>query len=267
MSVEVMGIVNCTPDSFYDGGFHAEARTAIDHGRLLVHEGASVIDIGGESSRPGAKAVPLDLELERVIAVVEAMADAVRVSIDTVKAELAHAAIDAGATLLNDVSGQLHPVAAERGVAWVAMHRQGTADHMQDDPSYDDVVSEVHEAVLAMAHGARAAGVEEVFVDPGIGFGKTVEHNLKLLAHLPELVSQAHKEGFKVTVGTSRKRFLSELSPRFSPIPPEGRLPGTLATASWLALCGVDLIRVHDVIHTVRAVSLASHAQERGTSW
>ncbi|MEI6454331.1 MAG: dihydropteroate synthase, partial [Actinomycetes bacterium] len=135
------------------------------------------------------------------------------------------------------------------------------------NPGYDDVVSEVHEAVLAMAHGARAAGVEEVFVDPGIGFGKTVEQNLKLLAHLPELVSQAHKEGFKVTVGTSRKRFLSELSPRFSPIPPEGRLPGTLATASWLALCGVDLIRVHDVIHTVRAVSLASHAQERGTSW
>lgn len=262
-----MGVLNCTPDSFFDGGRYASGDAALAHGRELIGEGAAVVDVGGESSRPGADEVPLAEELARVIEVVAALAPQVRVSVDTVKPEVAIAAVEAGASIVNDVSGALAPVAAEAGVAWVAMHRQGDPKTMQDDPSYDDVVAEVHGAVLEMADEARSLGVGEVYVDPGIGFGKTAEHNLALLAHLPELVEAAHGRGFKVLVGTSRKRFLGTTSPRLGTIPPEGRLPGSLATASWLALCGVDLIRVHDVGHTVRAVRLARQAREAMASW
>ncbi len=262
-----MGVLNCTPDSFFDGGRYERTAAAIEHGRQLVAQGALVVDVGGESSRPGADPVPLPEELERVIGVVEALSGDVRISVDTVKPEVAEAAVVAGARMINDVSGTLAEVAASAGVAWVAMHRQGDARTMQDDPTYEDVVAEVHGAVLGMAQRAKAAGVEEVYVDPGIGFGKTTAHNLSLLAHLPELVEAAHAAGFGVVVGTSRKRFLGALGPSGVTVPPEGRLPGSLATASWLALCGVDLIRVHDVEHTVRAIGLARQAPEAMASW
>lgn len=262
-----MGVLNCTPDSFFDGGRYGDTAAAIAHGRALIAEGAAVVDVGGESSRPGADEVPADLEASRVLEVVAALAGEVRVSVDTVKAEVARAAVAAGASIINDVSGALAPVAAEAGVAWVAMHRQGSPKTMQVDPSYDDVVAEVHAAVLAMAKEALALGVEEVYVDPGIGFGKTTEHNLTLLAHLPELAEAAHAQGCGVMVGTSRKRFLGALGSVGGELPPEARLPGSLATASWLALCGVDLIRVHDVEHTVRAVRLARQAREAMATW
>ena len=180
----------------------------------MVAEGADVIDVGGESTRPGAEPVRLDEELARVVPVVEALAAAgARVSVDTIKAAVARAALAAGATLVNDISASLSDVAAETGAGWVAMHMQGEPRTMQADPHYDDVVAEVHGFVLERAARARAAGVGEVWVDPGIGFGKTTAHNLSLLRHLPELVEAAAAAGCAgVLVGTSRKRFLGVLA-------------------------------------------------------
>jgi dihydropteroate synthase len=245
----VMGVLNVTPDSFSDGGRFCDRRAAVTQGRALAAAGADVVDVGGESSRPGATPVPLDEELARVVPVVAELAGTVpRISVDTVKPEVARAAVAAGASLVNDVSGRLGPVAAELGVGWVAMHRQGTPADMQDDPRYDDVVAEVAAAVLAAADEAARAGCPEVLVDPGIGFGKTAEHNLALLAHLDALVGPARARGYGVLVGTSRKRFLGPLAagPGRPPAPPEGREVPSLATAVWAMTLGATVLRVHD---------------------
>jgi dihydropteroate synthase len=254
----VMGVVNVTPDSFSDGGRFLDHEAAIAHGRALVAAGADVVDVGGESTRPGADPVPVPDELDRVLPVVEALSPQVRVSIDTRKAEVAAAAVAAGATLVNDVSATLHQVAADTGAGWVAMHMRGDPKTMQRDPRYADVVDEVRSFLVERAEVAVAAGVEEVWIDPGIGFGKTVEHNLQLLARLDELVAT----GFPVLLGTSRKRFLgvllAEADGTDRPTPPGDRLEGSLATAVWGYAAGVGMVRAHDVAATVAAAEASA---------
>ncbi len=263
-----MGVVNVTPDSFSDGGRYLDHAAAVAHGRALVAEGADVVDVGGESTRPGAAPVPIDEELDRVVPVVEALSRQVRVSIDTRNAAVAEAAVAAGATLVNDVSASLHEVAAAAGVGWVAMHMQGDPRTMQADPRYDDVVVDVRDFLVARARRARAAGVEEVWIDPGIGFGKTVEHNLALLARLDELVAT----DLPVLLGTSRKRFLGVLladadaddpsdAAAREPTPPDDRLEGSLASATWGYAAGARMVRAHDVAATRAAARIV---RERG---
>jgi len=256
-----MGVLNVTSDSFSDGGLYLDFEAAVRRGRQMVAEGADVVDVGGESTRPGASTVTADEELRRVVPVVEALAGEVRVSVDTTKASVASAALSAGATILNDISSSLAPVAAEHGAAFVAMHRKGTPADMQTDPRYDDVVAEVTEYLERQAHHARAMGVAELYIDPGIGFGKTVRHNLQLLAALPGLVAT----GIPVLVGTSRKSFIGHLGAggsadgRVGDIPPLGsgeRVEGSLASAVWAMACGAAFVRVHDVAGTVQAARL-----------
>jgi len=260
-----MGVLNVTPDSFSDGGLYASFEAAVARGLELLAQGADVVDVGGESSRPGAEPVPLDVELARVVPVVEALAApaaaaGARISVDTVKPEVARAAVAAGAGLVNDISASLWEVAAETGAAWVAMHMRGEPRSMQDDPRYGDVVAEVHAFVLARARTARAAGVGEVWVDPGIGFGKTAAHNLSLLHHLPALVEEAAAAGCAgVLVGTSRKRFLGLLAAgpgAADPAPISARAEGSLATAAAAMVAGAGMVRVHDVAATVQVARL-----------
>ncbi len=219
----VMGVVNVTPDSFSDGGRYLHHEAAIAHGRSLVAEGADVLDIGGESTRPGADPVDPAEERRRVRPVLEALAAEVRVSIDTRHAEVAEAAIGAGATLVNDVSASLAPVAAAAGpgVGFVAMHMLGDPRTMQSDPRYDDVVADVTRFLVDRAEAAVALGVDEVWIDPGIGFGKTLAHNLAIVAHLDALVAT----GFPVVVGTSRKGFLGTLLAASDGLPPGQTVP------------------------------------------
>ncbi|HUP70516.1 MAG TPA: dihydropteroate synthase [Acidimicrobiales bacterium] len=250
MSPLVMGVLNVTPDSFYDGGRYADTDAAVAHGLEMVAAGADVVDIGGESTRPGAAPVDEAEELRRVVPVVEALAPHVRVSVDTSKVAVAEAAVAAGASLVNDVSASLHELAAAAGVGWVAMHRRGTPSTMQVDPRYDDVVSEVRRFLIERAEAAVAAGVDEVWIDPGIGFGKLVEHNLALLRHLEVLVAT----GYPVLVGTSRKAFLGVITGAAA----EDRLEASLATAVHAMVAGAAMVRVHDVAATVQAARLVS---------
>jgi dihydropteroate synthase len=256
----VMGILNVTPDSFSDGGRWLEPDRAVARGLEMIGEGADIVDVGGESTRPGASAVPAEEELRRVLPVVEALSPHVRVSIDTSKASVAEAAVGAGATLVNDVSASLWPVAARCGVGWVAMHRQGTPATMQEDPRYDDVVAEVRDLLADRAARAAAAGVREIWIDPGIGFGKTVDHNLELLTGLDALVAT----GYPVLVGTSRKGFLGVIGagPDGVPVPADQRLPGSLATATYALHRGAGMVRVHDVAATVQAALLVGRVTE-----
>ena len=256
----IMGVLNVTPDSFSDGGLYLDADAAVAHGLEMVAQGAGIVDVGGESSRPGAEPVPEAVEMARVLPVVEALSARVRVSIDTVKPAVAEAALQAGATMVNDVSSSLWEVAAAGPAAWVTVHMQGSPATMQADPYYDDVVSEVFDFLLDRARGALAAGVEEVWVDPGIGFGKTIGHNLSLLHHLPELVAAAAGTGCAgVMVGTSRKRFLGLLAAPAGtdgPLGVDERVEGSLATAALAMVAGASVVRVHDVAVTVQAARL-----------
>jgi dihydropteroate synthase len=251
----VMGVLNVTPDSFSDGGRWFDAGAAVAHGLRLMAEGADIVDVGGESTRPGAEPVDEAEEARRVVEVVASLSAQVRVSIDTRKRSVAEAAVAAGATLVNDVSASLWEVAAAAGpgVGWVAMHMQGQPQTMQASPSYRDVVAEVRSFLVERAAAAREAGVDEVWIDPGIGFGKTLEHNLLLLRHLGSLVAT----GAPVVVGTSRKAFLGRLT---GDAPVDDRLEGSVATAVWAAAQGVGMVRVHDVEATVRAVNLVAGA-------
>jgi dihydropteroate synthase len=260
----VMGVLNVTPDSFSDGGRWADLDAAVAHGLRMVAEGADVVDVGGESTRPGAEPVPEAEERRRVVPVVEALARHVRVSVDTRHAAVGEAAIEAGATLLNDVSATLAPVAAATGVGFAAMHMLGDPRTMQVDPRYDDVVTEVRQFLVARATAARERGIDEVWIDPGIGFGKTVEHNLALLARMDALVAT----GFPVLVGTSRKRFLGALLAEADGRPggeitdPDDRLAGSVATATWVMWHGAGMVRVHDVRATVRAARAVTEATD-----
>jgi dihydropteroate synthase len=268
----VMGVLNVTPDSFSDGGRFLDHDAAVAHGLRLVAEGADVVDVGGESTRPGAAPVDPEEEQRRVLHVVGALRSHVRVSIDTRHAETAVLAVAAGASLVNDVSASLAPVAAELGVGWVAMHMQGDPRSMQADPRYDDVVGEVRAFLVERAEEARSLGVDEVWVDPGIGFGKTTAHNLDLLANLDRLTAT----GLPVVVGVSRKRttgLLTAASDRraaapalpglagpppldehLAPSEPDDRLEASVTAAVWAAERGVSMVRVHDVAPTVAAL-------------
>lgn len=258
----VMGVLNLTPDSFSDGGAHLAPEDAVRRAAEMFDDGVDILDLGGESTRPGATPVPPDEECERVLPALElvvplARAAGVRVSIDTRHEATARAAVAAGAELINDVSSSLWPVAAELGVGWVAVHAQGEPATMQDAPYYDDVVEEVRRELISVATSARDAGVDEVWVDPGIGFGKTTAHNLELLARLDVLVA----EGFPVLVGTSRKRFTGELvaasdsgvrvvadeAVEVAPAEVGERRDASLATATWAMVLGAAGVRVHDV--------------------
>jgi dihydropteroate synthase len=246
-----MGVLNVTPDSFSDGGQWLDRDSAVLHGVEMFADGADVVDVGGESTRPGAEPVSVAEELARVVPVVEALSRHGRVSVDTRKAEVAEAAVRAGATLVNDVSASLHEVAAGLGVGWVAMHMRGEPATMQDDPSYDDVVGEVRDFLVERAERAKAAGVEEVWIDPGIGFGKTIDHNLALLRHLDVLAAT----GLPVVVGTSRKSFLGRLT---GGAPAEDRLEASIATATWAMARGAGMVRVHDVRPTAQAAKVVA---------
>ncbi len=255
----MMGILNVTPDSFSDGGRWLDRDEAIARARVMIDEGADVVDVGGESTRPGADPVTVDEELRRVLPVIEALAGQIRISIDTTKDEVAEAAVEAGASLINDVSASLWPVAARTGAGWVAMHRRGSPTTMQSDPHYDDVVAEVTRMLVERAGEARGAGVGEVWIDPGIGFGKTVDHNVSLLASLDDLVDT----GYPVVVGTSRKSFLGHLagSTPAQPLAVDQRLAGSLATATWAMSRGVRMVRAHDVAPTVQAAVLVGQGR------
>ena len=258
----VMGIINVTPDSFYADSRAATTADAIARGREFFDIGADIVDVGGESSRPGAVPVSLEEELIRVIDVITELAPHGRVSIDTTKPEVARAAVAAGATVINDVGGQLAGVAAELGVGYVLMHRQGDSVTMQENPHYDDVVAEVFGELVRGGVEARALGVKELWLDPGIGLGKSVEHNLALLAHLDDLVNRATAIDARVFIGTSRKRFIGEIT--HSPDPAD-RLEGSLATAALAIQAGAELIRVHDVQSAVQLTELFTRPIEEVT--
>jgi dihydropteroate synthase len=253
-----MGVLNVTPDSFSDGGRYLDRDAAVAHGLRLWDEGAAYVDVGGESTRPGSAPVDPDEELARVVPVVAALvADGVRVSVDTRHAVVAERAIEAGASLLNDVSATLHAVAGAAGVPWVAMHMKGEPSTMQRSPHYDDVVAEVLDFLVERAETGLAAGVPEVWIDPGIGFGKTVAHNLTLLRHLEALVATGHP----VAIGTSRKRFLGTLT---GEAPADDRLEATVATCVWSAAAGAKMVRAHDVAPVVQAMRIVGPSGPQG---
>ncbi len=256
-----MGIVNVTPDSFSDGGRFLDPAAALDQARRLVEAGADILDIGGESTRPGATPVSAAEEIARVvplIAAIRANSD-VAISIDTMKPAVARAAVAAGATIWNDVAAlrfapDAPEVAAELGCEVVLMHMLGQPGTMQDDPRYEDVVAEVEAFLLARALTAMAAGVarEKIWLDPGIGFGKTPAHNLALLAALPRFVAL----GYPILLGASRKRFIAVIDPLAAD--PATRLGGSLAAHLHAAAAGVAAVRVHDVRETAQALSVWS---------
>ncbi|MGI9598620.1 MAG: dihydropteroate synthase [Acidimicrobiales bacterium] len=254
----ILGILNVTPDSFSDGGLFIDAETAIAHGEAMLAEGADSIDVGGESTRPGAAPIDVPTEIARVVPVIEALSPLTRVAVDTRHADVARAAVAAGATIINDVSASLSPVAAELGVGWIAMHMQGQPGSMQRNPTYDDVVAEVCRFLDDAATEAHAAGVNEVWIDPGFGFGKTLDHNLQLLAHIDRLVAT----GWPVAVGTSRKSMLGQLIARSDgadqQTPADDRLVGSVTTATYAMLQGVAMIRVHDVKAAKQAATVVA---------
>jgi dihydropteroate synthase len=244
----VMGVLNVTPDSFSDGGMFDDRESAVGHALQMCEEGAEIIDVGGESTRPGSAPVDTDEELERVVPVIEQIAarTTVPISIDTQKAEVAARALEAGALIVNDVSAlrtdpEMAAVAAAGRAGVVLMHMQGTPRTMQQQPTYDNVVTEVREWLAARVDTAVQAGIarNRIIVDPGFGFGKRLEHNLALLRELHTF----HQVGAPVLVGTSRKSMLGAILDR----PPAGRLHGTLATVACAAMSGCHVMRVHDV--------------------
>jgi dihydropteroate synthase len=255
----VMGIVNVTPDSFSDGGEWFEREAAIAHARALVDEGAAILDVGGESTRPYSDPVPEDEERARVVPVIEALNDTgAQLSVDTMKLAVARDALAAGATYVNDVTAFRHDPAlaglvAEHGCDCCLMHMLGDPRTMQVDPRYDDVVSEIKAFLEERAAFAVAEGVaeERIQIDPGIGFGKTVDHNLELLRRLDEIVAL----GFTVVVGTSRKAFLGRLTGREDP---HDRVAGTVATNVLALERGATVFRVHDVAATADALAVAA---------
>jgi dihydropteroate synthase len=250
-----MGIVNVTPDSFSDGGQFLDASQAIAHGLELREQGADIVDVGGESTRPGSQPVPLDEELRRVMPVVEALArEGVAVSIDTMKPEVMRAAIAAGCAVVNDVNGfrgegTIEAVARSK-VGVVAMHMQGTPGTMQREPHYGDVVREVADFLLQRAAALEKAGVDRarIALDPGFGFGKTVEHNKALFRALPQLA--AH--GYPVLAGVSRKKMIGDFTGRAA----GDRVAGSVAAALLAVQNGASIVRVHDVRETVDAINV-----------
>jgi dihydropteroate synthase len=259
----VMGVLNVTPDSFSDGGRYLDHADAVAHGVAMHARGADLIDVGGESTRPGAERVAPDIEAARVAPVIRSLvAEGVGVSVDTMRAEVARAALEAGATIINDVSGGLADpnmakVVAEADVPWVLMHWRGHSTEMNSLAVYRDVVLDVRDELRARVDAALAAGVREenIVLDPGLGFAKRAEHNWQLLHRLDELLAL----GFPVLIGASRKRFLGSLlaGPDGVPRPPDGREEATAAVSALAAFAGAWGVRVHDVDRTLDAVAVA----------
>ena len=256
--MKLMGVVNVTPDSFSDGGLYLDPERAIAHGRELVKAGAEILDVGGESTRPGADPVGEDEELRRVVPVIRGLAGSQsRISVDTSKATVAAAALDAGAEIVNDVTAlrgdpDMADLCAECGATVVLMHMLGEPRTMQDDPRYEDVVADVKAFLAARLEAAVAAGIaeERVWLDPGIGFGKTGAHNMELLRRLGEL----RELGRPLVVGTSRKSFIG----RVDGSPADQRLGGTIASSVLAAAEGADVLRVHDVSEMRQALAVAT---------
>jgi dihydropteroate synthase len=251
----IMGILNLTPDSFSDGGIYLDPDMAVDHAKQMVTDGADIIDIGGESSRPGSTPVSKDEELNRVLPVIKRLHNEVKVplSIDTYKPAIARACLDAGATILNDITGLTDPemvcAAADSHAPVVMMHMKGSPRTMQANPVYQDVVNEVSHFFSKQINVVRSHGVEQIILDPGIGFGKTLHHNLLILRHLDAFTAL----GCPVLVGPSRKNFIGVLTGQ----PIHERLEGTIAAVVAAVLNGANIVRVHDVRACKRAVQVA----------
>jgi dihydropteroate synthase len=261
----VMGILNVTPDSFSDGGRFLDRAIAVAHATQMVDDGADILDVGGESTRPRSTPVSADDELERVHPVIERLSElhpGVPISIDTRKADVAAEALDAGATIVNDVSGGADPamfdVVRDRKAALVLMHMQGDPTTMQEAPHYDDVVGEVHEYLRQRIEVAELAGIdaERIAIDPGIGFGKDLEHNLELMHGVDALLDL----GRPVMVGPSRKKFIGTILD----LPEEERVEGTVGAVIWMLARGAHLVRVHDVKEVVRAVRVSDAIARAG---
>jgi len=266
----IMGILNVTPDSFSDGGTFYEPESACRRAMELAETGADIVDIGGESTRPGAKSIGPEEEIARILPVIEALAAKIPVplSVDTRRASVARRALEAGCRMVNDVSACGDPgmsaVVAEFGVPIVLMHMKGEPESMQSNPHYDDVVSEVRSFLAVRAKIVKRSGVEDdmIVLDPGIGFGKRFRDNLDLIRSIPALEALGHP----VMLGASRKRFLGELLGA----EPHGRLSGSLAVAAWCFTSGVDLVRVHDVKETAglfRVMDAIEHPEDYPASW
>jgi len=255
---KLMGVVNVTPDSFSDGGLYLDPEAAIAHGLELIAAGAEILDVGGESTRPGADPVDPEEELRRVVPVVEGLRDAgAEISVDTSKGPVAAAALEAGATIVNDVTAlrgdpEMAPLCAERGATVVLMHMLGKPRTMQDDPQYGDVVAEVKAFLAERLAAAVTAGIamEDVWLDPGIGFGKTGAHNMELLRRLGEL----RELGCPLVIGTSRKSFIGRLDGSG----PGERLGGTIASSVLAAAEGAEVLRVHDVAELSQALAVTA---------
>lgn len=263
----VMGILNVTPDSFSDGGRYADISAALQRADEMIAEGADVIDIGGESTRPGSKRVSADEEISRVVPVIEAISKRldVPVSIDTSKSAVADAAVDAGAEIINDISGlrfdeAIADVAARHKTGLVLMHSRGEFETMHTQPPVEDIITEVEEDLRRSISAAAAAGVagEQIVLDIGIGFGKTLDQNLKLIAQLDRLVKEFSR--FPIMVGASRKSFLGKLLGKDDP---KERLSGSLASAAIAVWNGAKILRVHDVAATVDAVKIVTQTKLR----
>jgi dihydropteroate synthase len=273
-----MGVINVTPDSFSDGGDHLDPEAAVERGLELESQGADILDVGGESTRPGSEPVPEDVEMRRVLPVLEGLAARARaaLSIDTTKSAVARAALDRGATIVNDVSAgrgddRMLPLVAERGATCILMHMQGTPRTMQAHPVYDNVVAEVRDFLRERAGHAVEAGVdrERIWIDPGIGFGKALAHNLELLARLGELLPL----GFPICLGVSRKSFIAAVDREAGVEPaataPEaaaGRIGGTAAAVALGVANGARILRVHDVAIMAQAARVARAIAERAAT-
>lgn len=256
----VMGVLNVTPDSFSDGGQFLDKDKAIEHGLKMAAEGAAIIDIGAESTRPGAGPVSLDEQIRRVVPVIETLCKRIDVpiSIDTNRSEVAEAALEAGAAIINDITAlsdeRMGELAAEEQVPVILMHIQRTPATMQIEPKYQDVVSEVLQFLLERAQRAEQFGIpkERIFIDPGIGFGKTLEHNLELLRNIDKFASTS----YRVLVGTSRKSFIGKITDKNEPA---DRIFGTAASVALCVAEGISIVRVHDVAEMVDVVKM-THA-------
>ncbi len=264
----IMGILNVTPDSFSDGGLYATTDIAVARAKEMVSEGADILDIGGESTRPGSEKVPLDEELRRVLPVIQQLVQEadVLVSIDTYKAEVAKRALEAGAHIVNDISGlnfdsQMARVVADSGAAVVLMHIQGTPQNMQLSPRYHALIPEIMSYLRNCIEHAEASGIspDKIIIDPGIGFGKTVEHNLEVIRRLKEF----HSLGKPILIGTSRKSFIGKILD----LPVEERIEGTAATVACSIINGADIIRVHDVKPMYRVVKMIDAIRGKEARW
>ncbi len=263
----VMGVVNATPDSFVSEVRTPDAAASIERGRQLLGEGAHIVDIGGESTRPGAEPVSTSEEIDRVVPVIEGLVselpEGARLSVDTRHESVARAAVHAGATIVNDMSATLGAVAGELGASYVSAHMRGTPGTMQEDPVYVDLFGEIMQVVIDGARAAASAGSPQVWIDPGIGFGKTVDHNLDLIANIDHFTTTE----FGVLIGVSRKSVIGHLHSasdagepvgQATPTPTDDRLVGSLAIGVWSAALGVSIVRVHDVLGTVQALEVVA---------